>query len=128
MPSKKSAGPWLVSIPIVVSDREAAKEWYVEKLGLRLFDDEDHWVTVGGDGKGSRFHLCQASENHPKPIPLEPGPSGIVMAVPGDFVQVCRRLKDAGIEFAEEPQKAEWGWYATIRDPDGNEFHLAPEP
>jgi catechol 2,3-dioxygenase-like lactoylglutathione lyase family enzyme len=128
MPSPKKTGPWVVSIPVVVSDKKVAKDWYVAKLGLRLFDDDDHWVTVGGDGQGSKLHLCQASENQPKPIPLEPGPSGMVIAISGDFEKECTKLASAGIEFAHPPEKAEWGWYATIRDPDGNEHYLAPAP
>ncbi len=121
-----SGGPWIASVPIVVSDREASKKWYTDRLGLDLIDDQDHWVTVGRKGKGSVFHLCQASENTPE-IPLEPGPSGIVIAVPGEFQAECDRMKAAGVEFAHEPEKAPWGWYATIRDPDGNVHNLAPE-
>ncbi len=134
MPAKKSAKkstkghetPWVASVPIVVSDREVSKKWYTEKLGLALISDQDHWVTVGGKGKGSELHLCQASENQPQPIPLEPGPSGIVIVLPGDFRAECKRLMDAGVEFSHPPEKAAWGWYATIKDPDGNEHHLAP--
>jgi predicted enzyme related to lactoylglutathione lyase len=128
MPTKKRKTPWVVSVPVVVSDREAAKKWYTDKLGLVLIADEDHWVTVGGRRKGSQLHLCQASENQPKPIPLEPGPSGIVIALPGDFRTACKRLKEAGVEFSQPPEKAPWGWYATIKDPDGNEHHLMPAP
>ncbi len=134
MPSKKSHrrsknrnSPWVASVPVVVSDREASKKWYTEKLGLTLTANDDHWVTVGGaKGKGSQLHLCQASENFPNPIPLEPGPSGIVIVLPGDFVRACKQLEEAGVEFSHKPEKAEWGWYATIRDPDGNEHYLAP--
>ena len=128
MPTKKSRKtPWVASIPVVVSDKEASKKWYTEKLGLKLTADEDHWVTVGGArGKGSELHLCQASENWPKPIPMEPGPSGIVIVLPGNFQTACKRLKEAGVEFSHPPEKAPWGWYATIKDPDGNEHHLAP--
>jgi catechol 2,3-dioxygenase-like lactoylglutathione lyase family enzyme len=118
--------PWVASVPIVVSNKEEAKKWYVEKLGLVVTAEEGHWVTVGGRGRGSELHLCQASENMPKPIPLEPGPSGIVIALPGDFLTACKRLKDAGIEFSHPPEKAPWGWFATVRDPDGNEHHLSP--
>ncbi len=132
MPESKSAHgktqtPWVASVPIVVSDRQASKAWYTEKLGLDLVDDEDHWVTVGRQGKGSVFHLCQASENHP-PIALEPGPSGIVLAIPGDFQEECRRMKERGVMFLQDPKQAPWGWYATVRDPDGNEFNLGPAP
>jgi catechol 2,3-dioxygenase-like lactoylglutathione lyase family enzyme len=128
MPPSKDAKetPWVASIPIVVSDREASKKWYTEKLGLLLTADDGHWVTVGGaNGKGSNLHLCQASENQPQPIPLEPGASGIVFALPGDFVSECGKLEQAGIEFSHHPEKATWGWYATIRDPDGNEHYLS---
>jgi catechol 2,3-dioxygenase-like lactoylglutathione lyase family enzyme len=129
MATKNRETPWVASVPVVVSDREKAKKWYTESLGLALIADEDHWVTVGGgQGKGSVLHLCQASENMPKPIPLESGPSGIVLALPGDFRTECKRLMEAGVEFSHQPEEAPWGWYATIRDPDGNEHHLMPAP
>jgi catechol 2,3-dioxygenase-like lactoylglutathione lyase family enzyme len=124
---KKEAAstPWVASVPVVVSDRRASTKWYTEKLGLDLIDHEDHWVTVGRRGKGSVLHLCQASENSPE-IPLEPGPSGLVLVVPGDFLDGCARMKSAGVEFSQEPVNAAWGWYATVRDPDGNEHNLSP--
>jgi catechol 2,3-dioxygenase-like lactoylglutathione lyase family enzyme len=128
MPKKSPPGPYVVSIPVVVSDREASKRWYTERLGLALVDDDDHWVTVGGGGKTSVLHLCQASENRPAPIPMEPGPSGIVLGIPGDFVEECGRLKAAGVTFAHDPEEAPWGWWASVRDPDGNEHYLAPAP
>jgi catechol 2,3-dioxygenase-like lactoylglutathione lyase family enzyme len=124
MPSKNV--PSVASIPIVVSDKTVAKDWYVTKLGFRLVTDDDHWVTVGGPGKGTVLHLCQASENRPAPIPLEPGPSGLVIALPGEFETECQRLKNAGIEFSHEPEKAEWGWWASVKDPDGNIHYLSP--
>lgn len=117
--------PWMASVAVVVSDREASKRWYIEKLGLDLIADNDHWVTVGRKGKGGAVHLCQASDNSP-PIPLEPGPSSIVFVVPGEFQAECQKLKSRGVEFTEGPVEAPWGWYANIRDPDGNEHHLSP--
>ncbi|HEV2317640.1 MAG TPA: VOC family protein [Thermoplasmata archaeon] len=126
MSNPSSATPWVASIPIVASDRNASKKWYVDKLGLKLVDDDDHWVTVGGDGRGSVLHLCQASENRPHPIPLEPGRSGLVIVIPGEFEAECRRLKEKGVEFYHEPEKASWGWWAGVRDPDGNEHYLSP--
>jgi predicted enzyme related to lactoylglutathione lyase len=126
MPKKSGQVPWVASIPVVVSDREASKKWYVERFGFDLVDDDDHWVTVGRKDRGSVLHLCQASENRPKPIPLEPGPSGIVVVIPGDFQAECARMKSSGVEFAQDPTEAPWGWYATVRDPDGNEHYLSP--
>ena len=108
MSEKKT--PWIASIPVVVSDREKSKKWYVEKLGLKLKSNEGHWVTVGSNTEnGTEIHLCQASKNQPKPIPMEPGPSGMVFALPGDFLTECKQLKDRGVEFSHEPENAQWG-------------------
>lgn len=119
--------PRFASVPIVVSDRAASKRWYTEKFGLELVDDEDHWVTVGRKGGGTVIHLCQASENQPKPIPMEPGPWGYVFALPGDFRAACDRLAKAGVEFTTKPTEAPWGWYAVVADPDRNELYLCPD-
>ena len=128
MPERASETPWVMSVPIVVSDSRVSKKWYTEKLGLTLIADRGHWVTVGGREKGSVLHLCQASDMQPAPVPLEPGFSGIVIAIPGDFEAECRRLKEAGVEFTRGPEKADYGWYARVRDPDGNEHRLSPAP
>lgn len=126
MPRTKRSGPWLTSVPIVVSDKNVAKKWYTEKLGLEVIaDDGRHWVTVGNKSKGSGIHLCQASENRPKPIPMEPGPWGYVFTVPGDFLAECQRMKENGVEFTEGPAEAAWGWYAVISDPDQNVLYLS---
>jgi hypothetical protein len=34
-------------------------------------------------------------------------------------VGICR-----GVEFAEEPSRQFWGWWAVFRDPDGNSYGL----
>ncbi|HTT72906.1 MAG TPA: VOC family protein [Thermoplasmata archaeon] len=115
----------VVSVAVVVADRAKSRAWYTGPLGLEVLDDTDHWLTVGRKGAGGRLHLCQTNEFDPK-AELEPGNSGILLAVPGDFPEACARWKRAGIEFVEEPTQAEWGWYATIRDPDGNELTVMP--
>jgi lactoylglutathione lyase len=122
-----STGPeaYLQSVAVVVSDRARAKAWYSETLGLDVLDDDDHWVTVGRKGRDGRIHLCQTSEFETN-AKLEPGNTGILLLVPGDFQAECARWKEAGVEFSEGPAKASWGWYAVIKDPDGNEFPVGP--
>ncbi len=126
VPQRSAKSPRIASVPVVVSDRAAAKTWYTQQLGLDLIDDDDHWVTVGRKGEGAVLHLCPASENSPA-LPLEPGPSGVVLVLPGDFRAECARLEAAGVEFSHRPEEAPWGWFALVRDPDGNEHNLAPE-
>jgi catechol 2,3-dioxygenase-like lactoylglutathione lyase family enzyme len=127
--SAKSALPksHVASVAVIVSDRKKATEWYTQKLGLDLVESMDHWVAVGRKGKGGMLHLCQMSEFEAN-APLEPGNSGITLRVPGtDFVSACGALRENGVEFIDGPKKESWGWYATVRDPDGNELFLMPD-
>ncbi|MGA8605220.1 MAG: VOC family protein [Thermoplasmata archaeon] len=117
----------VATVAVVVSDRKKATEWYTRNLGLEVVESMDHWVVVGRKGKGGMLHLCAVGEFDEK-APLEPGNSGILLRVPGrDFVAACGELKANGVEFVEGPKKETWGWFATVRDPDGNEIFLAPD-
>jgi len=131
MPAKKpkvdeDPGPFFSSVAVVVADAEKALDWYTTRLGLDVIDREDHWITVGRKGKPGVLHLCQPSGDDVR-SQLEPGNSGILLLLPGkDFEAGCAALKAKGVEFTEGPTKAEWGTYAVIRDPDGNEHSLMP--
>jgi catechol 2,3-dioxygenase-like lactoylglutathione lyase family enzyme len=119
--------PYFVSVAVVVSDRKKALDWYTKTLGLDVIANDGHWVTVGRKGRGGEIHLCQTTEYDPNGQ-LEPGNSGIMFRLPGkDFAASCGALKSRGVAFSQEPKKESWGWYASIRDPDGNEHMLAPE-
>ncbi len=134
MPSKKPPArrprrpsvPTFTSVAVVVADRRKALQWYTEVLGLTAIDEMDHWVTVGTKGRAGVMHLCQTSEYDPKGT-LEPGNTGVLLQLPGkDFPASCAALKERGVSFVSEPEKADWGWWASIRDPDGNEFTVMP--
>ncbi len=127
-PSKKApAVPKLkfASVAVVVSDRKRSLEWYTKNLGLEAVDENDHWVTVGRAGTPAVLHLCQTSEYDPS-LPAEKGNTGIRFEVPGDFTASCARLAANGVKFSHPAEKTEWGSFATIEDPDGNEFTLTP--
>ncbi|MCI4328507.1 MAG: VOC family protein [Thermoplasmata archaeon] len=121
----KSRAPMVATVAIVVADRTAAKDWYTSKLGMNVLADDDHWVVVGRKGEGGQLHLCQRSEAG-EGIEMEPGTSGILLLLAGDFRKACAGLKESGVEFTQGPEKAPWGWCATVRDPDGNEHFLMP--
>lgn len=122
----KTVVPRFMSIAVVVSDRKKAVEWYTEKFGLDHVADDGHWQAVGKKG-GGLLHLCQVTEFDEKGQ-LEPGNTGIAFTLPGDFVKSCAALEARGVTFASPPTKYDWGWGATVRDPDGNEIYLTPEP
>jgi catechol 2,3-dioxygenase-like lactoylglutathione lyase family enzyme len=118
--------PHFTSVAIVVADRKKALDWYTKTFGLDVIDQMDHWVTVGRKGDGTRLHLCQTTE-YDESGKLEPGNSGIMFRVAGkDFEASCAALKARGVEFSTEPRKDPWGWWAMVRDPDGNEHTIMP--
>jgi catechol 2,3-dioxygenase-like lactoylglutathione lyase family enzyme len=132
MPPRKSnksgsPQPHFVSVAVVVSDAKRSLQWYTDGLGLDIIDNEDHWITVGRKGQPGMLHLCQPSGDNPS-SELEPGNSGVLLRIPGkDFTAACEALKARGVEFTEGPTTADWGTYAVVRDPDGNEHALMPE-
>jgi catechol 2,3-dioxygenase-like lactoylglutathione lyase family enzyme len=127
---KKSAGasrrsPRFASVAVVVSDRKNSVKWYTETLGLDHIADMDHWQTVGEKGRPGELHLCQVSEYDDK-APMEPGNSGIAFHLAGEFVAACKALEARGVEFTVPATKAPWGWWAMVKDPDGNEHCVLP--
>lgn len=116
---------WVVSVAIVVSDRKKSLDWYTKKLGLDAMTKMEHWVTVGRTGRAGELHLCQTSE-YDTSLPLEKGNTGIQLQLPGDFAKACAALEANGVTFTQRAKKEEWGWWATVADPDGNEITLTP--
>lgn len=106
-----------VSVAVVVKDVKKAKKFYTQKLGLKLFDDTDHWVTVGQPRTGLRLHLCQME-------PQEKGNTGILFSVDEKTEAAYKALKKKGVEFSVAPTQHEWGMECRFVDPDGNEFWL----
>jgi catechol 2,3-dioxygenase-like lactoylglutathione lyase family enzyme len=110
---------WPVSVAVVVKDLKRAKQFYTRKLGMKVLDDMDHWVTVGQPRKGARLHLCEAK-------PLEPGNTGIMISVDVPIEKAYRDMKKKGVRFSVPPTQREWGFECRFLDPDGNEFWLMP--
>jgi predicted enzyme related to lactoylglutathione lyase len=42
-----------------------------------------------------------------------------------DLEATAAEMKAKGVEFAQEPEKADWGTAAIFKDPDGNQFVLS---
>ena len=110
------------SVAVVVSDEKKSKQWYVDKLGFEVQDDDEHWVVVAPSGSSIGIHLCKSES-------LEPGNTGILFYA-DDVEATYQELKRKGVEFTRELGKAEWNKnikYAMFKDPDGNEFWLMPK-
>lgn len=110
------------SVAVVVSDEKKAKEWYRDRLGFEVQEDQEHWVVVGPRGSSTGIHLCKGES-------LEPGNTGILFYAE-NVEATYQELKGKGVEFTRELGKAEWDEnmkYAMFKDPDGNEFWLMPK-
>lgn len=112
-----------VSIP--VTDQARALEFYTKKLGMRVltdqpFDAAQRWIELGFPRAETKLVLFTAAG-------MEKMIGGFMnLSFTADDVEAtARAMKANGVEFVQEPQKAEWGTAAIFKDPDGNQFVLS---
>ena len=112
-----------VSIP--VRNQDSALEFYTTRLGCKVITDSpfnatQRWIELGVGRGETKLVLFTA-----------PGQEAMIggfmnMAFVCDDVEAtARELKARGVEFVQEPQKADWGTSAIFKDADGNQFLLS---
>jgi catechol 2,3-dioxygenase-like lactoylglutathione lyase family enzyme len=104
------------SVAIVVSDGKKSAQWFKEKLGFEIRDQDGHWITVAPKGSKLIIHLCEGDE-------LEPGNTGFAFYAK-DVAKEEADLRKKGVRFTVPTKKESWATHAMFADPDGNEFHL----
>jgi len=110
----------IVSIP--VSDQQAAKAFYTDKLGFTLIREnpmgpDQNWVQVGPAGAQTSFTLVTWFERMP------PGSvQGVVLST-DDIDATHAALQAKGVALSPI-ERAPWGTFSTFSDPDGNGFVL----
>jgi predicted enzyme related to lactoylglutathione lyase len=112
-----------VSIP--VRDQDRALEFYTQKLGLKVvtdapFDEKQRWLELAIPRAETRLVLW-TGEGLDKMI----GGFMNVAFCAADVEETTKELKAKGVEFVQDPQKADWGTAAIFKDPDGNQFVLS---
>jgi catechol 2,3-dioxygenase-like lactoylglutathione lyase family enzyme len=112
-----------VNIP--VTDQDRALEFYTKKLGFRVmtdapFDGRQRWIELGIPRAETRLVLFTAPGQH-KMI----GGFMNLSFVTDDVEATAVEMKGKGVEFVQDPQKADWGTSAIFKDPDGNQFVLS---
>lgn len=104
---------------MAVNDMAKAKEFYADKLGLKVTKDyeqgDQHWVSLDAPGGGTSINLTTAHENF-----LKPGTMKLYFSTP-DVEKSYAELKARGIKPTTEIVD---GWGAgklfEVSDPDGN--------
>ncbi|MBN9387272.1 MAG: VOC family protein [Chloroflexi bacterium] len=106
-----------------VNDQAAAYDFYVNKLGFEVksditMPDGYRWLEVKPVGAETTLGITKAGGD-------ENGKAGLftnIILDTDDIVATYEDLKAKGVEFVDVPSKQPWGWWATLKDLDGNIF------
>jgi catechol 2,3-dioxygenase-like lactoylglutathione lyase family enzyme len=111
------------SVP--VRDQDKALEFYTTKLGFKVitdspFDETQRWIELGLPRAETRLVLFTAAGQE-RMI----GGFMNITFMADDVEAAAREMKAKGVEFVQEPTKADWGTAAIFKDLDGNTFVLS---
>ena len=115
----------VASVAIAVSDKERARKFYEEVLGLPVADEMmgGKWIEYAmGD---NTLAIANVGEQW---TPSDQG-TGAALEVE-DFDEAINHLKDQRVRFAAEPFETPCCHMAVVQDPDGNKLiihKLKPE-
>jgi predicted enzyme related to lactoylglutathione lyase len=123
---------------LYVTDQDAAKDFYVNKLGFDLKTDQSlgdfRWLTVSPKGQADfEIILMQVGANCGNDAEatsqlrslLENGKLGAAGVFDtADCHKTYEELKARGVQFLQEPKDQFYGIEAVFRDPAGNRFSL----
>src|SRR5579872_5444853 len=109
-----------VSVP--VTNQQRSLEFYTQKLGMRVltdqpFDGTQRWIELGFPRAETGLVLFTA-QGQEKMI----GGFMNISFTADDVLETAKELKARGVEFVQEPEKADWGTAAIFKDCDGNQF------
>ena len=115
------------SVGIYVGDQDRAKEFFTGTLGFELVQD-----TPMGEGAGAARWIEVAPPDRnvilvlftPEGDEDRVGAFSNVLFECDDIQATHKQLAARGVEFAEEPSRQFWGWWAVFKDPDGNSYGL----
>ena len=116
------------TVSVVVSDQDRALAFYTEKLGFELQMDapmgQSRWIQVAPKGAKTGLVLSKPTDDMPAEIlermkSMMGGFTNFIFDV-DDMQATFTALSGRGVEFVEEPAQQPWGWWASLKDPDGN--------
>jgi catechol 2,3-dioxygenase-like lactoylglutathione lyase family enzyme len=101
-------------LTIRVRDLDAARDWYVGHLGLKLeFEVPGRRTVALQDDAGLTLFLDETAGDI--------AANGVVLTFQvADVEQTHRRLGAVSVPFVAPPGKRFWGWGAELHDPDGH--------
>lgn len=117
------------SAPIVVSDQQAAIDFYVGKLGWDIVIDQMmgenyRFVTVSPSPGSAQIALNPEGMLRDR----KPGSQSGISLIADDIDKLYEELSAKGVTFTMPPSDMPWGARgAEIVDPDGNTFFVTTD-
>jgi catechol 2,3-dioxygenase-like lactoylglutathione lyase family enzyme len=119
---------------VFVDDQEAALDFYTNKLGLELIQDEPYgesgarWITVSPAGSRIMIALEKAERDHEKALVGRSEGRPVLVLSADDIHAAYQLLRERGVRFLEEPVRYPWGGIgARCLDQDGSPIFLQQE-
>jgi predicted enzyme related to lactoylglutathione lyase len=119
------------TVTLYVGDQDRAKAFYTQKLGFAERMDapmgpDVRWIELApGNGETSLVLMKPAAGMPGEQLARSMIGSWATFIFGVDDINATyQELTSRGVEFQEPPSKQEWGWWATIKDPDGNVIGL----
>ena len=115
---------------IFVEDQEAALDFYTNKLGLELVQDEPYgagWITVSPVSSRTRIVLKKAEQDHEKAMVGRSDGAPVLTLGTDDVASAYEELRRRGVRFVGEPYRYPWGLAAILLDQEGSPLLLLQE-
>lgn len=112
------------TITVGVTDQNKALDFYVNKLGFEVIQDQpmsetERWLEVGLPGSQTHFMLGLRGQSAGEST----GMTGYVLHT-DNMEETCATLKARGVTLTVEPTTQPWGKWAQFVDSDNNEFGI----
>ena len=119
------------TVTLYVSDQDRSKAFYIEKLGFSERMDapmgpDSRWVELAPGAGDTSLVLMKPSAGMPGEDLARSmiGSWATFIFAVDDMAATCRDLTARGVELVDQPSQQPWGWWASLKDPDGNVIGL----
>jgi predicted enzyme related to lactoylglutathione lyase len=105
--------PRLDHLTLPVADWKRSRDWYVERLGMKVeFEIPERCTAALKDDHEFTIFVHQSDS--------PPRPAGVALYFKVEDVAATHQsLSAAGVSFSHPPQSVFWGYGAELADPDG---------